>query len=129
MNFTPLDDAFKFNTQSEFLLQQTNSYFSPICIFCSFPDSQPLINDGGSLRRCKRCKKDFKSQIITQPVNPNQAPPQNKLNQIHNYQYMNPYAPQPKTQTELNNFNPDAYITNMNSNIYYNHNWYHFNKK
>ena len=129
MNFSPLEDAFKFNTFSEFLTQPVQTTFSPVCVFCSFPDSQPLTNDGGSLRRCKRCKKDFKSHIIRQPMNSNEAPPQFKGQQIHKYQYKNPYAPEPKSPEDLNNFNPDAYITNANSNVYYSHNWYHFNQK
>ncbi len=127
MNFTPLDDAFKFNTHSEFLLQQQSSIFSPVCVFCSFPESQPLSKDGGSLRRCKRCNKDFKAQIMNGYAY--QRTPQTNYSQFNNYQYNNPYAPQPKTQTELNNFNPDAYINNNNSNIYYSHNWDHFNKR
>lgn len=129
MNFTPLEDAFQFNTFSKFLTQPVQTGFSPVCVFCSFPDSHPLSQDGGSLRRCKRCKKDFKAQIIRQPINPNQPPPQFRQHQIRNYQYKNPYAPEPKSPQDLEQFKPDAYITNANSNVYYNHNWYHFNQK
>jgi hypothetical protein len=73
---TSLDSAYQFSTFSSFInnninptsqntINQTYSTkFSPICIFCSSKDSNPLSRDGGSLRQCNNCKKQFKAVII-----------------------------------------------------------------
>ncbi len=64
-NSTSLDNAYKFNTFSTFIQNNMNYTvnFSPVCIFCLNPDSYLLMNDG-SLRRCKRCNRNFKAKII-----------------------------------------------------------------
>jgi hypothetical protein len=72
---TSLDSAYQFSTFSSFInnnihssqnaINQTYSTkFSSICIFCSSKDSNPLSRDGGSLRQCNNCKKQFKAVII-----------------------------------------------------------------
>ena len=62
---TPLNEAYKYETHSEFIkgLQQKQTRFSPVCIFCSCQESVPLSQDG-SFRNCKRCNKQFKAKII-----------------------------------------------------------------
>jgi len=62
---TPLNDAYHFTSFSSYI---TNggllSKFSPKCIFCHSNDSISLINDGGSFRQCKICKKQFKALLL-----------------------------------------------------------------
>ena len=65
--FTPLDEAYQVHHVNP------NTYngplhYSPVCVFCSNPTSLPLMNDGGSLRRCVRCKKEFRATIVSQAV-------------------------------------------------------------
>jgi hypothetical protein len=67
MNCTPLDQAYRYETQSEFIKQMRAPHYSPVCVFCSFPESMALSSDG-SFRRCKRCKKDFKAKIPPFPL-------------------------------------------------------------
>ena len=45
--------------------------YSPNCIYCNNPQSQSLMNDrdGGAFRQCLRCRKNFKANVITEPVN------------------------------------------------------------
>jgi hypothetical protein len=63
---TNLDDAYKFQTFSEYIPQIMNSSvrFSPQCIFCSSNNSVSLMNDGGSFRQCMNCRKQFRANII-----------------------------------------------------------------
>jgi hypothetical protein len=62
---TNLDDAYKFQTFSEYIPQILGSQrFSPICIFCSSNNTVSLMNDGGSFRQCMHCRKQFRAQII-----------------------------------------------------------------
>lgn len=63
MNFTPLDEAYHYETYSEFIKNMQFPKYSPICIFCNFTKSTALSADGGSFRRCLRCRKDFKARI------------------------------------------------------------------
>ena len=68
MNFTPLEDAYKIHHVS------SNTYSGPIfyssvCIYCKNATSMPLINDGGSFRRCDRCRKDFRAIVLNQSIN------------------------------------------------------------
>jgi hypothetical protein len=68
MNFTPIDDAYKIHhikndTYGGFLK------YSPICIFCNHNISIPLMNDGGSFRQCKKCKKNFRATVLNQAIN------------------------------------------------------------
>jgi hypothetical protein len=37
------------------------------CIFCLFSESEPLLVDG-SMRRCLKCKKEFKGTPFAKPV-------------------------------------------------------------
>ena len=62
---TSLNDAYKFNTFSEFIQKQAMSNFSPICVFCSSNNTISLTNDGGSFRQCNTCRKQFKSLLLT----------------------------------------------------------------
>lgn len=62
---TNLDEAYKFQTFSEFIPQTINfNRFSPRCIFCSSNNSISLMNDGGSFRQCMNCRKQFRANII-----------------------------------------------------------------
>ena len=62
---TPIEQAYQYETHSDFIKTTTKKVqFSPICIFCSHLESVALLNDGGSFRRCQRCRKDFKAKII-----------------------------------------------------------------
>ena len=63
MNYTPLDEAYKIHHVSSNTYTGTLKY-SPICIYCKHNTSKPLLNDGGSFRRCDKCKKDFRATII-----------------------------------------------------------------
>lgn len=61
---TNISDAYKFETFSDYINNKgLNTNFSPTCIFCSFQDSVPLLNDG-SFRQCKKCRKQFKALLI-----------------------------------------------------------------
>jgi len=62
---TPLDNAYKFQSFSGYINNNGMvSRFSPVCIFCSSPDTKSLMNDGGSFRQCNKCKKQFKAQFM-----------------------------------------------------------------
>lgn len=63
---TNLDDAYKFQTFSDFIPKIMNSSgrFSPTCIFCSSNNTVSLMNDGGSFRQCMNCRKQFRANII-----------------------------------------------------------------
>lgn len=72
MNYTPLDEAYKIHHIN------SNTYggnikYHPRCIYCSHPESTPLIlkgdGDGGAFRRCNRCKKNFTATSINNAVN------------------------------------------------------------
>jgi hypothetical protein len=60
---TNLNDAYKFQTHSDFIKNMKMPTFSPICIFCSSKESKPLMNDGGSFRQCLKCNKQFRAKI------------------------------------------------------------------
>ena len=74
LNQTPLDSAYEFSSFSSFInnninqnTNQNTNYltnFSPVCIFCSSKNTQILSKDGGSLRHCNSCNKQFKAKII-----------------------------------------------------------------
>jgi hypothetical protein len=62
---TPLDFAYNFQSFSGYINNNgLFSSFSPVCIFCSSPDTISLMNDGGSFRQCNKCKKQFKARFI-----------------------------------------------------------------
>ena len=68
MNYTSLEEAHKIHHTN------SNTYgghirYNPTCIFCKNPTSIPLMNDGGSFRRCDRCRKNFKATIINDASN------------------------------------------------------------
>ena len=60
---TPLGDAYKYHTHSEFIKQMKVPTFSLNCIFCSSLKTDSLVSDG-SFRRCGTCRKDFKAIIV-----------------------------------------------------------------
>lgn len=70
MNYTSLDDAYKiYHTNS-------NTYggsitYNPTCIYCSNSSSNALMQsrDGGSFRQCKKCRKNFRANIVNKPIN------------------------------------------------------------
>jgi len=62
---TEIKDAYKYDSFSKYInsTEFKQSKFSPICIFCSFHDSVPLMDDG-SFRSCKKCKRNFKAKFF-----------------------------------------------------------------
>jgi hypothetical protein len=60
---TPINDAYKYHTHSEFIKKMKAPTFSLNCIFCSSFKTDSLTSDG-SFRRCANCRKDFRA-IIT----------------------------------------------------------------
>jgi hypothetical protein len=60
LNQTSLNNAYQFDTHSEFIKQMQIPTFSPNCIFCSFQDTISL-NQEGSFRQCRNCNKQFKA--------------------------------------------------------------------
>lgn len=68
MNYTSLDQAFNINSNT----YGGHIIYSPICIYCKNNQSISLFpksSDGGSFRQCTRCKKNFRANVITQPIN------------------------------------------------------------
>jgi len=70
MNYTPLEQAYKIHHTHSNTYGGTINY-SPTCIYCKNPTSTSLMPsaDGGSFRRCDRCRKNFRATIITNAVN------------------------------------------------------------
>lgn len=67
MNYTPLEEAYKIHHTSSNTYGGTLLY-SPVCIYCTHNISVPLMNDGGSFRRCDKCNKHFRATIINPAV-------------------------------------------------------------
>ena len=42
--------------------------YDQTCPFCSHLESRGLMNDGGSFRECKRCRKQFQAKVLGAPV-------------------------------------------------------------
>jgi hypothetical protein len=68
MNYTSLEEAYKIHHTNSNTYGGTIQY-STACIFCKNPTSIPLMNDGGSFRRCERCRKNFKATVINDAIN------------------------------------------------------------
>lgn len=71
MNFTPLDQAYQIHHTNSNTYGGTILY-SPICIYCNNNTSISLFpgaTDGGSFRQCNRCKKNFRANVVSQPIN------------------------------------------------------------
>lgn len=65
---TPLDDAYKFNTFSTYIMNGgLSTKFSPNCIFCKSNNTMNLVNDG-SFKQCNSCRKQFKSDLSNTQV-------------------------------------------------------------
>ena len=60
---TPINEAYKYQTHSEFIKNMQVPKFSLQCIFCSSLKTDSLVSDG-SFRRCGNCRKDFRSIIV-----------------------------------------------------------------
>lgn len=67
MNYTPLEDAYKIHHVNSNTYTKTIKY-SPTCIYCTNPTSYSLMNDGGSFRRCDRCKKNFRATTLNESI-------------------------------------------------------------
>lgn len=67
MNYTSLDEAYKIHHTHSNTYNGTISY-NPTCIYCKNPNSISLMNDGGSFRRCDRCRKNFKASVMNQAI-------------------------------------------------------------
>jgi hypothetical protein len=75
MNYTPLEEAYKIqhvsnNTYNKIYNNKEINYDKK-CIFCSFPNTIPLMGDrdNGIFRGCLKCKKEFVAKIISMPIN------------------------------------------------------------
>ena len=66
-NLQNLYEAYKIHHINSNTYSGTIKY-SPICIYCKNTSSNSLMNDGGSFRQCKHCKKNFKATIINETV-------------------------------------------------------------
>jgi hypothetical protein len=62
MKMTPINNAFDFESSIK-PNQITPEKYSPVCIYCSGPNSIALMKDG-SFRKCSSCNKHFKSTIL-----------------------------------------------------------------
>jgi hypothetical protein len=60
---TNINDAYKYETHSEFMKNMKMPNYSSICIYCSSNESKSLMNDGGSFRQCLKCNKQFRAKI------------------------------------------------------------------
>jgi hypothetical protein len=68
MNLTPLDDAFKIHHTEKSVYSGAIKYDTK-CIFCGNMESISLMNgDGGSFRQCKKCRKNFRANVVTEPI-------------------------------------------------------------
>lgn len=67
MDLTPLDEAYKIHHIDPKTYSGTILY-SPVCIYCNNPQSLSLMNDGGSFRRCMRCRKEFRATVLNESV-------------------------------------------------------------
>lgn len=67
MNYTSVDEAYNIH-HTDVTGYVKIPVYSPVCIFCSHNTSQPLMNDGGSLRRCDKCRKNFRATILSEPI-------------------------------------------------------------
>ena len=67
MNYTPLEDAYKIHHVNSNTYSGTLKY-CPTCIYCKNITSTSLMNDGGSFRRCERCKKNFRATILNEAI-------------------------------------------------------------
>jgi len=69
MNYTPLEEAYKIHHVNSNTYSGTLRY-QPTCIFCNHNISTPLMNerDGGCFRRCDKCKKHFRANVINPAI-------------------------------------------------------------
>ena len=70
MNYTNLDDAYKIHHTNSTTYSGTICY-SSTCIFCNNPKSTSLMScngDGVSFRRCDKCKKNFRANVLNNAV-------------------------------------------------------------
>jgi hypothetical protein len=66
LNKTSISDAYQYQTFSPYIASSKNILkpnYSPVCVFCSHPESKALMNDG-SFRQCNQCKKQFRAVVI-----------------------------------------------------------------
>lgn len=71
MNYTPIEEAYNIHhINNNTYMSYNNIRYDPKCVFCSFPNSIALMGnrDGGILRRCLRCNKEFKANILSQAI-------------------------------------------------------------
>jgi hypothetical protein len=63
-----LDDAYKIHHVNQTTYGGAIQY-SSVCIFCKHLQSIPLMNDGGSFRKCLQCKKNFRATVLNPAIN------------------------------------------------------------
>ena len=67
MNYTPLEDAYKIHHTYSTTYGGTIRYI-PTCIYCSHKTSTSLMNDGGAFRRCDKCRKNFRANVMNEAI-------------------------------------------------------------
>ena len=60
---TPLNDAYKYQSFSNYINNMKLPTYSSICIFCSSKETTLLMDDG-SFRKCNGCNRQFKAVIL-----------------------------------------------------------------
>jgi hypothetical protein len=100
LNSTPVQQAFDYTSTIKSLqIEIQPNKISPICIYCSYPDSIALLPDG-SFRQCVKCKKNFRPKFA-EPAQPTLSQPVSYQTPI--FQTLRPiYQPTNKQQT-INN--------------------------
>ena len=60
---TNINEAYQYQTHSQFIMNSKAPRIMANCIFCSCPHSVALTQDG-TFRQCQNCKKQFKAKIM-----------------------------------------------------------------
>jgi hypothetical protein len=71
MNYAPIEEAYNVHhINKNTYMNYQNSKYDAKCIFCCFGNSIALMGnrDGGFLRQCLRCRKEFRANILTEPI-------------------------------------------------------------
>jgi hypothetical protein len=73
---TPIEDAYKFTSFSQYINNGFNQNFSNVCSFCSSNNTINL-NKEGSFKQCNNCRKNFKANLTYNNIINNTGMPQN----------------------------------------------------
>ena len=67
MNYTSVNEAYKIEHVHP-TTYTGNITYSKQCIFCGNQETQSLLNDGGCFRKCEKCRKNFRANVLNAPV-------------------------------------------------------------